>query len=175
MFVHRRWSKAALARGSPGPRGEPNTAGSLQLLRARGTATGRSTRSPAFDLNGRRPAFLNQPTRVSHRFAFVDLIRHKWQIGHHQRALGSANDGPRVMDHHVERHRHGRVVPHDDHAKRIADQEDFNAGTIQQPPWWRRRPSASRSCHPGVSSPSSQAHERVSHDSSSPNRLMHRL
>ena len=90
-------------------------------------------RPPAFELDRRRSAFLNQPSRVPDR-VLDDPI---WNVRNGMSAMTSArraprDNGARVMHHLVERHRNRALVPEHHHAERIADEQRIDAGSIEQ-------------------------------------------
>ena len=90
-------------------------------------------RSTAFDLHGRCAALLHQAPRMAQRFFWVDLVGHKGQVGHQQRASHTAAHGPRVMHHVVQGHRQRGFVSQYDHAERIAHQQHVDSRAVQQP------------------------------------------
>ena len=47
--------------------------------------------------------------------------------------LGAADDGRRVMNHHVERDRQRRVVAEHRRRHRVADEQHVDARTLEQP------------------------------------------
>ena len=87
----------------------------------------------ALELDGRRAALLDQPSRIAKRLGHAHLVGHERHVGHDQRALGATSDRARVVNHGVERDRDGGRLAHDDHAHRIAHQQRIDAGAVEQP------------------------------------------
>ncbi len=68
-------------------------------------------RTATLDLDGRRAGVLQQASGIAHGFGCRHLVGQKRHVGDDERALRSTHDRGRVMNHHVERDRQGRVVP----------------------------------------------------------------
>src|SRR5438445_9530372 len=87
--------------------------------------------SAAFDFYGRRSAFLNEASRIAHGFFEAELESQKRHVRDDQCALDATAHGGRVMDHHVQCYWKRIVKAENDHAGRIADQYDVDAGAVQ--------------------------------------------
>ncbi len=87
----------------------------------------------ALELDRVTAAILHQLPGVGHRLLERRLIRHERHVADDVSSPGSPRDRATVIGHLVERHRQGRVVTLDDHAERIADQEDVRACFFEKP------------------------------------------
>ena len=90
-------------------------------------------RLPAFDFHRGRARVFQQASRVAHRFGRRDLIGQKRHVGDDERLLRAAHDRGGVMNHHVERHRQGRVVSEHRRRDRIADEQHVDSRALEQP------------------------------------------
>ena len=73
---------------------------------------------------------LHQPRSVGLRHGHV-AATHVRQVADQQGAPNATGNALRVVDHVVHRHRPGGAMPLDDHAKRIADQDELDSACIQ--------------------------------------------
>jgi hypothetical protein len=85
----------------------------------------------SLELDHLRAAFLHEPHGVLQRL-LARRVRHERHVGHLERPEQSFGDRLGVIDDVIERDRHGRVVPLDHHAERVADQHDVDAGLVGQ-------------------------------------------
>ena len=84
---------------------------------------------PAFDLD-RMGARLDEPAGVAHRLFVRDVIREVRHVADDERALRTAHDGARVMDHVVHGHAERIGITEDHHAEGVADKNDVGAGGV---------------------------------------------
>ena len=84
----------------------------------------------ALELHRLGAAFLDQAAGVAQRILRAHLVGEERQVADEQRPLPRARHHAAVVDHLVERHRQGRVESLDDHAERVADQDDVDARMV---------------------------------------------
>lgn len=82
-------------------------------------------RAAAFQLDDLRAAFLHQSGGVAHRLVDRGVAGER-HVGHQQRSLATPRRRLGVIDHLFHRDRHGGALALDDHAQRIADQDDLH-------------------------------------------------
>jgi hypothetical protein len=75
---------------------------------------------------------LQKTAGIPHRLFDADLIREERHVGDDERPLGAACHGARVVDHRVERDGQRGLMPKNDRCERIADEDDVDAGAIEQ-------------------------------------------
>ena len=77
----------------------------------------------SLDLDRRAPTLGHQAAGVAHGVAQARVVAQPGHVAHHQRAGTDPVDGGRVVDDVVDRHLEGRLVAEDDHAERVADED----------------------------------------------------
>ena len=90
------------------------------------------TAAPPLELDRRSAGLLEKTTGVAHRFGRVGLVAHERHVTHHHGLTGPAGDQTGVVDHLVQAHRQGAVPALNDHAQRVAHQDQVEAGLIDQ-------------------------------------------
>jgi hypothetical protein len=93
---------------------------------------GRSERSAAFEFDGLGEAFLEQAAGVAQASFDADLVAQERHVADHHGALHGATDELAVVDHLVHRHRHRGVAALHDGGHRVTDEDDIDAGAVEQ-------------------------------------------
>src|SRR6266704_2963308 len=78
-------------------RSEPKVSHDRQASRGE-LSNGIGDSAATFQLHCRGAAFLEEPCRIARGLLWRNLIREKWHIGHHQRAVGRCGYRARVMN-----------------------------------------------------------------------------
>ena len=86
----------------------------------------------AFDFDGFGAGFLDEADGVAKGFGDVGVIGAEGHVGDDEGVFCAASNGAGVVDHLVERHGKGVVVAEDDHAERVADEQDVYASLVGQ-------------------------------------------
>ena len=86
---------------------------------------------PALQLDRADPGLLDQPGRVAQRLDRALLVRAEGQVRDDQRAAGAADHGRRQHRHVVHGDRDGGVVAQVAVAHRVADEQDGDAGVVE--------------------------------------------
>ncbi len=86
----------------------------------------------AFDLHHFRPGFLHEARRIADGFVDVSLVRAKRHVRHQQRMLHATVGGAGVVQHFVQRDRKRVLVTQHGLGQRVADQNDVDAGLVDQ-------------------------------------------
>ena len=84
----------------------------------------------AFDFDGFGAGFFDEADGVAKGFGDVGVIGAEGHVGDDEGVVGAAADGAGVVDHFVERDGESVVVAENDHAERVANEEDIDAGLI---------------------------------------------
>ena len=74
----------------------------------------------------------HQPGGVSHRLLAALLIAAERHVRDNEWAIAAARDALGVIHHVLEGHREGRLLPLQDVAQRVADQDDIDPASFQQ-------------------------------------------
>src|SRR5262245_28073373 len=90
-------------------------------------------RSTALEFHPLGTALLEEPPGIPDRLLPTYLIGEKRHVPDHQSTLATARNRSRVVDHLLHRNRQGIRLALKDAANRVADQEDINAGLVQNP------------------------------------------
>ena len=86
----------------------------------------------AFHLDRIHPCFFEETRRVPKSIGGARLVRPERHVADQEGPGRTARNGGRVADHVVHRHRYGRRIAEDDHAERIADEDDVDAGLCDE-------------------------------------------
>ena len=90
----------------------------------------RAERTPPSTLTACAYASREEAAGVLDRFCLRDAIAEEGHVAHDEGPLGAARHRPRVVQHLVDADAHGRVVAEHDHAQRVADQDERDAGLV---------------------------------------------
>jgi hypothetical protein len=82
-------------------------------------------------LTAPRASFLHNAPGIAEGFLNGDLVAHEGHIGDDHCPAHAPDDGFGVVDHLLQRHRNGRLVPLEHVAKRIAHQDDVHPCLIE--------------------------------------------
>src|SRR6476619_601856 len=113
-------------------RSEPEVTHDWQASRGE-LSNGIGDSAATFQLHCRGVAFLEEPCRIAHGLLRRNLIREKWHIGHHQRAVCTSGDRACVMNHYVQSDWDRCVQSHDHISEGITDEQQVDPGSIEQP------------------------------------------
>ena len=91
-----------------------------------------ATAIATFDLYGSGSALLEESCCVLHCLFCADLISEKGHVGHNQCAARAPCHSPRVMNDCIQGHRNGRVHPQNHVSERVADEQNVDAGPIEE-------------------------------------------
>ncbi len=86
----------------------------------------------ALELDRLGHAVLHQAAGVAEGLVGALAVGHEGHVGDHQGALDRARDHAHVVEHLVHLHRQGGVVAGEHHRGRIADQDDVDAGLVDE-------------------------------------------
>ena len=86
----------------------------------------------ALELDRTGAALFDQANRGAQRVFVADLVGAEGHVGHDVRARRSARDGLRVVDHAFQRDRRRFVEAENDVADAIADENDVDAGALDE-------------------------------------------
>ncbi len=87
----------------------------------------------ALELHAVGAALLEEPSGVPDRLLDRDLVAEEGHVADDEAALPRADDRLAVVDHLVERHGQGRLVPEEDVRERVADEDDLDSGFVHGP------------------------------------------
>ena len=87
---------------------------------------------PALELDRLRAALGEEAAGVAKRLLGAQLPAEKRHVPDDVCAPRAPRDGSAVVDHLVDRHRKRRVEPLNDHSKRVAHEQDVDAGIVEQ-------------------------------------------
>ncbi len=87
----------------------------------------------ALELDAVGAALLEEAAGVPDRLLDRDLVGEERHVAHDEAVLARADDGLRVVDHLVERHGQGRLVPEEHVRERVADEDDLDARVVHRP------------------------------------------
>ena len=90
-----------------------------------------STRG-AFDLDGFGAGFLDEADGVGKAFSDGAVIAAEGHVGDDESAANGAANGAGVVQHLVHGDGEGVVVAEDDHGERVADQQEIDAGFVDE-------------------------------------------
>ena len=100
---------------------------------ARDRADARERRARTLELDHVGAALLDEANRVVDGVVVRGLVGAERHVADDQGALGRSRDRAGEEEHLVHRHRHGRVVPEDDHRGSVADKDQVDPGRVRQP------------------------------------------
>ena len=93
----------------------------------------RDRRAAALELHRVGAALLHEPHRVRDRLLVRGLVGAERHVGDDERPLRAARHPLRHEHDLVERDRHGRLAAVHDHARRVADEDQVDAGLVGEP------------------------------------------
>ena len=86
---------------------------------------------PSFQLHHLRPALFHQPAGVRNGLPRIHVGQER-HIGHQQRPTATTGHAAGMVDHLVEGHRQGALLPLNHHSERIPHQQDLHPRRIEQ-------------------------------------------
>ena len=75
-------------------------------------------------------ALLHQPSGIDDGIPGTGIVAHKWHVTDYHGPFASAYHYLDVMDHHLQRHRHGVVQTQNHHTQRVSHQGNVHPGLV---------------------------------------------